>query len=61
MALVPLHMTWIDRVFNKQPVSRWTMLSIVCGFAGMLMLVQPSGGEHLDIGDIAVVLVGSFC
>jgi len=61
VALVPLHMAWIDRVFNKQPVSRWTVLGIACGFAGMLVLVQPSGGTHLDMGGIAVVLVGSFC
>ena len=61
VALVPLHMAWLDRVFYGQPVSRWTVLGIVAGFAGMLVLVQPSGGNHIDLGGVAVVLVGSFC
>ena len=61
VALVPLHMAWIDRVFYKQPVSRWTALGIATGFAGLVVLVQPSGGAHFDFSGIAVVLVGSFC
>jgi drug/metabolite transporter (DMT)-like permease len=61
VALVPLHMAWLDRVFFGQPVSRWTVLGIVAGFAGLLVLVQPSGGTHLDMAGVAVLLVGSFC
>lgn len=62
VALVPLHMAWLDRVFYGQPVSRWTMLGIVAGFAGLIVLVAPaSGAGHLDLPSIAVVLVGSFC
>jgi drug/metabolite transporter (DMT)-like permease len=61
VALVPLHMAWLDRVFFGQPISRWTVAGIVAGFVGLLVLVQPSGGSHLDMGGIAVVLVGSFC
>lgn len=61
VALVPLHMAWLDRVFFKQPVSRWTVLGIAAGFAGLLVLVQPSGSQHLDMGSVAVLLVGSFC
>ena len=61
VALVPLHMAWLDRVFFKQPVSRWTVLGIAAGFAGLLVLVQPSGSQHLDMGGVAVLLFGSFC
>lgn len=61
VALVPLHMAWLDRVFFGQPVSRWTALGIVAGFAGLLVLVQPSGSSHLDMAGVAVLLVGSFC
>jgi drug/metabolite transporter (DMT)-like permease len=61
VALVPLHMAWLDRVFFGQPVSRWTVLGILAGFAGLLVLVQPSGAQHLDMGGVAVLLVGSFC
>jgi drug/metabolite transporter (DMT)-like permease len=61
VALVPLHMAWLDRVFFGQPVSRWTALGIVAGFAGLVVLVQPSGGSHIDLAGVAVVLVGSFC
>jgi drug/metabolite transporter (DMT)-like permease len=61
VALVPLHMAWLDRIFYGQPISRWTVAGIVAGFAGLLVLVQPSGGAHLDMGGIAVLLVGSFC
>ncbi len=63
VALVPLHMAWLDRVFYGQPASRWTVLGIVAGFAGLLVLVlaQPSGSAHLDMAGVAVLLVGSFC
>jgi drug/metabolite transporter (DMT)-like permease len=61
VALVPLHMAWMDRVVYKQPVSRWTALGILAGFAGMLVLVQPSGGgSHLDMAGIVAVLFSSF-
>ena len=61
VALVPLHMAWLDRVFYGQPVSRWTALGIATGLVGLVVLVLPSGGVHFDFGGIAVVLVGSFC
>ncbi|HZS15786.1 MAG TPA: EamA family transporter [Candidatus Dormibacteraeota bacterium] len=61
VALVPLHMAWLDRVFFKQPVSRWTLLGIAAGLVGLVVLVQPSGGTHLDMGGVAVLLFGSFC
>jgi drug/metabolite transporter (DMT)-like permease len=61
VALVPLHMAWLDRVFYGQPVSRWTALGIAAGFVGLVVLVQPSSGSHIDLGGVAVVLVGSFC
>jgi drug/metabolite transporter (DMT)-like permease len=60
VALVPLHMAWLDRVFYKQPVSRLTILGIVFGFAGLVVLVGPSGG-HIDLPSVGVVLLGSFC
>jgi len=61
VALVPLHMAWLDRVFYGQPVSRWSVLGIAAGFGGLLLLVAPSGGHHIDYAGVAVVLVGSFC
>jgi drug/metabolite transporter (DMT)-like permease len=61
VAMVPLHMAWLDRVFYGQPASRWTVLGILAGFAGLLVLVQPSGGQHLDVAGVVVLLVGSFC
>ncbi len=61
VALVPLHMAWLDRVFYKQPVSRWSVAGIVCGFVGLIVLVQPSGSSHIDMGGVVVVLIGSFC
>ena len=61
VALVPLHMAWLDRVVYKQPVSRWTGLGIVAGIVGMVVLVQPSGGTRIDMGGVVVLLVGSFC
>jgi drug/metabolite transporter (DMT)-like permease len=36
-------------------------VGIVAGFVGLIVLVQPSGGTHLDMGGITVMLVGSFC
>ena len=61
VALVPLHMAWLDRVFFGQPVSRWTAVGIAAGLVGLVILVQPSGGSHLDMAGVAVVLFGSFC
>jgi drug/metabolite transporter (DMT)-like permease len=61
VALVPLHMAWLDRVFYGQPASRWTVLGIVAGLAGLVVLVQPSGAQHFDYAGVAVVLFGSFC
>jgi drug/metabolite transporter (DMT)-like permease len=61
VALVPLHMAWLDRVFFGQPAGRWTVLGIVAGFAGLAVLVQPSGGARLDMAGVVVLLVGSFC
>jgi drug/metabolite transporter (DMT)-like permease len=37
------------------------VLGIAAGFVGLLVLVQPSGGQHLDMAGVAVLLVGSFC
>jgi drug/metabolite transporter (DMT)-like permease len=54
-------MAWLDRVFYGQPVSRSTVVGIVAGFAGLVVLVQPSGGQHIDLAGVGVVLVGSFC
>jgi drug/metabolite transporter (DMT)-like permease len=61
VALVPLHMAWLDRVFFGQPASRWTVLGIAAGFVGLIVLVQPSGGQHIDMAGVGVLLVGSFC
>jgi drug/metabolite transporter (DMT)-like permease len=61
VATVPLHMAWLDRVFFRQAASRWTMLGIGAGFAGLVVLVQPSGGNHIDIAGVLVMVVGSFC
>jgi drug/metabolite transporter (DMT)-like permease len=61
VALVPLHMAWLDRVFCRQPISRWTLLGIAAGLGGLVVLVQPSGGSHLDDLGVGAVLVGSFC
>jgi len=61
VALVPLHMAWLDRVVYKQPASRWTWAGIAAGFVGLLVLVQPSGGSHIDMAGVGVLLVGSFC
>ena len=60
VALVPLHMAWLDRVVYGQPISRWTALGIVAGLVGLVVLVQPSGGTHLDAAGVAVLLCGSF-
>jgi drug/metabolite transporter (DMT)-like permease len=61
VALVPLHMAWLDRVFYKQPVSRWTALGIAAGLVGLVVLVQPTGSSHLDFAGVGVLLAGSFC
>jgi drug/metabolite transporter (DMT)-like permease len=61
VALVPLHMAWLDRVFYGQPVSRWTVAGIVAGFVGLVVLVGPTGGGHLDLAGVGVLLLGSFC
>jgi len=37
------------------------VFGIVAGLVGLLVLVQPSGGHHLDYAGVAVLLFGSFC
>jgi len=61
VALVPLHMAWLDRVFYGQPISRWTVVGIVTGLVGLVILVQPSGSGRLDVAGVLAVVVGSFC
>jgi drug/metabolite transporter (DMT)-like permease len=61
VALVPLNMAWIDRVFYRQPASRWTVLGIATGLAGLVILAQPGGSGHVDLGGVAAVVFGSLC
>jgi drug/metabolite transporter (DMT)-like permease len=61
VALVPLHMAWLDRVFYRQPASRWTVLGIVAGLAGLAVLAQPGGSGRVDLAGVGAVVFGSFC
>ena len=58
---VPLWLALLDRVFLGQRLSRVAVLGLAVGFAGVALLVIPSGGNRDELGGSLVVLVGSLC
>ncbi len=58
---VPLWLALLDRVFLGQRLSRLAVAGLVVGFAGVALLVVPSGGHRDELGGALVVLLGSLC
>lgn len=57
---VPLWLALLDRVFLGQRLSRLGAAGLVVGFAGVALLVVPSGGHRDELGGALIVLVGSL-
>lgn len=57
---VPLWMALLDRLFLGQRLSRVAVLGLAVGFAGVALLVVPSGGHRDELGGSLVVLFGSL-
>jgi drug/metabolite transporter (DMT)-like permease len=57
IATVPLWMTLIAALCLREPLSRWTLLGVAVGLAGVALLVQPAGGARFQALPTAAVLL----
>lgn len=57
IASIPLWIALLDRAFFGQRLGRMTVLGIAVGFAGVALLVNPTGGGGVDpVGGLVLVL-----
>jgi drug/metabolite transporter (DMT)-like permease len=61
VAMVPIWMALIDRFLFGQRLSRWAIVGLVLGFAGLILLVGGPGKGRADPVGIAVVVVATLC
>ncbi|HEV3231741.1 MAG TPA: EamA family transporter [Candidatus Dormibacteraeota bacterium] len=61
VATVPLWMGLIAGLVLKESLTRWTILGIGIGLAGVAFLVQPTPGHRFDALATAVVLASPVC
>jgi drug/metabolite transporter (DMT)-like permease len=60
IASVPLWMSILGRVLLAERVSWMVALGLAVGFAGLVLLVRPSGSHRLDLVATLVVLGGAL-
>jgi drug/metabolite transporter (DMT)-like permease len=60
VASVPLWMSILGRVLQAERVSWMAALGLAVGFAGLVLLVRPSGSHRLDLVATLVVLGGAL-
>jgi drug/metabolite transporter (DMT)-like permease len=60
IASVPLWMSILGRVLLAERVSWMAALGLAVGFAGLVLLVRPSGSHRLDLVATLVVLGGAL-
>lgn len=41
---------FLGRAILGEPIKKWDIIAIVCGFCGMLLLVNPLKAESVDVG-----------
>jgi drug/metabolite transporter (DMT)-like permease len=58
VAIIPLWVALLDRVFFRRRLSRASMLGLVVGFAGVALLVRP-GGSGDTVAALALVVTTS--
>jgi drug/metabolite transporter (DMT)-like permease len=60
IASVPLWMSLLGRVLLGERLSWMAVLGLAVGFAGLVLLVRPSGTDRLDLVATVVVLGGAL-
>jgi drug/metabolite transporter (DMT)-like permease len=59
-ATLPLWLVVLDAVFVIRAVPpTMTILGLAVGFAGIAILAAPSSVQHLDLGAVALILIGA--
>jgi drug/metabolite transporter (DMT)-like permease len=60
VAMVPLWMAILDRIFYRRSIPLIGVIGLVLGLAGLVLLVGSPGG-HLDVAGCLVVVFGALC
>ena len=60
IAMVPIWMALIDRFLFGQRLSKWAVIGLALGFAGLVLLVGGPGKGRADLVGIAVVVGASL-
>src|SRR5262245_24330678 len=60
VATVPLWLVLLDRWFNGARIGRIGVLGITLGFAGVALLVRPSGANNVDLVGAVVIIAATL-
>src|SRR5213593_3077307 len=60
IAMVPVWMALIDRVFYGQRLSRYAVVGLVLGLAGLALLSGGAHGQHVELTRVLVVVGASL-
>jgi drug/metabolite transporter (DMT)-like permease len=60
VATVPLWLVLLDRWFNGARLGWIGVLGISLGFAGVALLVRPSGANHVDLVGVGVIIAAAL-
>lgn len=60
VATIPLWMAVFDRVFVGRRMSRWTVLGLLVGLAGVVLVVGPVGGSGIGVVGALACLVAAL-
>jgi drug/metabolite transporter (DMT)-like permease len=59
IASIPLWVALLDRAVFGQRLSRRAVIGLVVGFAGVALLVDPSGGGSIEVAGVVVALAAA--
>jgi drug/metabolite transporter (DMT)-like permease len=60
VATVTIWFVLFDRWFNRSRMGRIGLLGVALGFAGVALLVRPTGSHSVDLFGVGVILAGSI-
>jgi drug/metabolite transporter (DMT)-like permease len=60
VAIIPLYVALMDRLFFGRRLSRAAVIGLVVGFAGVALLVRPGGGNNVGVALILVATTSAW-
>jgi drug/metabolite transporter (DMT)-like permease len=60
VAIIPLYVALMDRLFFGRRLSRAAVIGLVVGFAGVALLVRPGGGNNVGVALILIATTSAW-